>query len=325
MLAGNLASKISLHLQCRVFSIPWVKRSPVILCLKGREHSSSSVPVRYIPKSSSEVNELEKSLPANGSEKWLFDKSWDGYGRTSVSNEEAQNGNQMYKKGFSLGDPQQAFSGLEEEINHKPKVKMIECKLMEEPEEVIEETAIQHESATSKKNVQVGKTMLDAEKMAIELLAKRAYTAVELRKKLHVKRYPPDIIETLITDFQSRGLINDSLYAETFSRSRWSSSSWGPKRIKQALFRKGVSNADAEKAVKLVFEDGECTGQELKLGLSKLSMDHLFVQASKQWLRGQDAPEETRKSRIIRWLQYRGFNWGVISFILKKLESQYSS
>lgn len=30
-----------------------------------------------------------------------------------------------------------------------------------------------------------------------------------------------------------RGLINDSLYAETFSRSRWSSSSWGPKRIKQ--------------------------------------------------------------------------------------------
>lgn len=75
--------------------------------MKGREHSSSSVPVRYIPKSSSEVNELEKSLPANGSEKWLFDKSWDGYGRTSVSNEEAQNGNQMYKKGFSLGDPQQ--------------------------------------------------------------------------------------------------------------------------------------------------------------------------------------------------------------------------
>lgn len=82
-----------------------------------------------------------------------------------------------------------------------------------------------------------------------------------------------------------------------------------------------MSNADAEKAVKLVFEDGECTGQELKLGLSKLSMDHLFVQASKQWLRGQDVPEETRKSRIIRWLQYRGFNWGVISFILKKLES----
>ena len=30
-----------------------------------------------------------------------------------------------------------------------------------------------------------------------------------------------------------RGFINDSLYAETFSRSRWSNSSWGPRRIKQ--------------------------------------------------------------------------------------------
>ncbi|KAK9268657.1 hypothetical protein L1049_000414 [Liquidambar formosana] len=122
----------------------------------------------------------------------------------------------------------------------------------------------------------------------------------------------------------SQGLINDFLYAETFSRSRWSSLSWGPRRIKQALFKKGISEVDVEKAVKLVFQDGESGGdQEPRHGLSKLSMDHLFVQASKQWLRGQNVPKETQKSRIIRWLQYRGFNWGVISFILKKLESQY--
>lgn len=30
-----------------------------------------------------------------------------------------------------------------------------------------------------------------------------------------------------------RGLINDGLYAEAFSRSRWSSSTWGPRKIKQ--------------------------------------------------------------------------------------------
>ncbi|KAJ9173865.1 hypothetical protein P3X46_016958 [Hevea brasiliensis] len=321
ILAGNLASKISFRLQCCVFSVPLVKRSTVILCLKGREHSSSSVPVRYIPKNSSKVNELEKSLPAKGSEKRVFDKNLNGFGRTSNLNEDTQNGKQTYKKGFLL-DPQQ---GLKEEINHDAKVKLIHCELMEEPKEVIMETAIEHESVTSKMNVQAGKTMLDAEKMAIEILATRAYTAVELRKKLHGKRFPPDIVEALITDFQSRGLINDSLYAETFSRSRWSSSSWGPRRIKQALFRKGVSNADAEKAIKLVFEDGECTGQESKYGMSKLSMNHIFVQASKQWLRGKDVPKETRKSRIIRWLQYRGFSWGVISLILKKLESQYTS
>lgn len=93
------------------------------------------------------------------------------------------------------------------------------------------------------------------------------------------------------------------------------------------MFKKGISETDAKKAIKLVFEgqadDLNDDQESFTLGLSKLSMDHLLVQASKQWLRGQDVSKETRKSRIIRWLQYRGFNWGVIGSILKKLESQY--
>lgn len=92
----------------------------------------------------------------------------------------------------------------------------------------------------------------------------------------------------------------------------------------QALLQKGVRDDEVEKAIKLVFKDEESGGDNgSSHGLSKLSMDHLYVQASKQWLRSQDVPKETRKSRIIRWLQYRGFHWGVISFILKKLESEY--
>lgn len=100
----------------------------------------------------------------------------------------------------------------------------------------------------------------------------RAFTAVELGKKLNGKKFPPNIIKAVITDFRSRylnlrifsfsfvlllgttviisekltwlvltslfflyvrGLINDGLYAEAFSQSRWSSSTWGPGRIKQ--------------------------------------------------------------------------------------------
>lgn len=40
-------------------------------------------------------------------------------------------------------------------------------------------------------------------------------------------------LQPLILVFYCRGLINDCLYAETYSRSRWSSSSWGPRRIRQ--------------------------------------------------------------------------------------------
>ena len=85
--------------------------------------------------------------------------------------------------------------------------------------------------------------------------------------------------------------------------------------------KKGVSETDVEKAVKLVFKDGEDGEQNSNTKLSSSSMEQLYMQASKQWQRSQNAASETRKARVIRWLQYRGFDWGVVGIILKKLES----
>lgn len=266
------------------------------------------------------------------SEKREFDKNLDGVKGNFCLYEKAKNQNQIFEESLSFNDARQvkhnalgvtAFSQLEEKFNHELEPRSHE--LMEEPEEDVEENVMQRENDISNQSMMVHKIMQDAEKVALGLLARRAYTAVELRKKLHGKRFPPDIVEAVIGDFQSRGLVNDGLYAETYSQSRWSSSSWGPRRIKKALFSKGVSEADTNKALKLVFEDGDSDEQESKVGLSKISMDQLLIQASKQWLRGQDVPKDTRKSRLIRWLQYRGFNWDVVNFVLKKLESQHIS
>ncbi|KAH0453384.1 hypothetical protein IEQ34_017708 [Dendrobium chrysotoxum] len=172
------------------------------------------------------------------------------------------------------------------------------------------------------------KTREEIEQVAVDLLAARAMTAIELRRKLHGKKYPSAIIESIVADFKSRGLLNDSMYAEAFTRSRWLSSTWGPRRIKQALLQKGVSEIETERARKQVFEqedDPESDGQDKQLGMCKLSIDHLFLQASKQWLRSRNTVIDNRRARIVRWLQYRGFDWGVTNYILKKLESQYPS
>ncbi|KAF8048634.1 hypothetical protein N665_2449s0004 [Sinapis alba] len=170
------------------------------------------------------------------------------------------------------------------------------------------------ETAKSSKETQ------EAENMAIRYLGLRAYTAVELKKKLIGKKYPLEIVDSVINDFQHRGFINDNFYAEAFARSRWSSLSWGPRRIKQALFKKGISKEDSDAAIKLVFEKDT----EPSHGMSKEAMDQLYVQASKRWLQGRDLPIENRKARVIRWLQYRGFNWGVVSQLMKRLESPLS-
>ncbi|KAL5717092.1 hypothetical protein ACHQM5_010164 [Ranunculus cassubicifolius] len=166
------------------------------------------------------------------------------------------------------------------------------------------------------------KTEEDAEKAAITAIAARALTAVELTNKLKTKGFTDHVIEKVLSKMQGKGYINDYMYAETFSQSRWSSLTWGPNRIKQALQRKGVSESDAQKATKHVFESGS---DENALGMSKQAMDHLLVQATKQWLRGQSVPLEKKKARLIRWLQYRGFNWGIINVVLKKLQSEYPS
>lgn len=165
----------------------------------------------------------------------------------------------------------------------------------------------------------------DASKLAIELLATRAYTELELRKKLNGKKYPTTIVESVITYIKSRGMLNDELYAESFSRSKWLSLSWGPRRIKQALINKGVKVVEAEKAAKQVFEGDEADkdNKALQHGMSKSSMDRLFLQASKQWLRSTNTSSENRKARIVRWLQYRGFSWGVVNSVLKRLQDQY--
>lgn len=91
----------------------------------------------------------------------------------------------------------------------------------------------------------------------------------------------------------------------------------------QALRQKGVSEADAEKAIKLVFKDGESEEDQSRIGLSKSSLDQLFAHASKRWLQSESQPVDKRKSKIVQWLRYRGFNWGVVNVVLKKLESKF--
>ncbi|KAL2518559.1 regulatory protein RecX family protein [Abeliophyllum distichum] len=317
---GSFICKTAIQHQYRVFLIPWVKRNSSLNCSNGRDYSAS-VPVRYIPKKSSKCKD---SLLA----KHLEDREKQNTSsELNVQTVEFSNNSHL---SFVLNPKTLDHDRMpiEDEEEIEGNFGDLDCEFMEETLEVAEELEINHGKDPGQKcrGIQSSKSKQEVEKLAIELLATRAFTAMEMKKKLLGKRCPLDSVDSVITDFQSRGLLDDCLYAETFSRSRWSSSSWGPRRIKQALLKKGVNEIDAQKAIKLVFEDGESGGdQDSRIGISKSSIDRLFDQASKQWFRSRAVPLETRKSRIVRWLQYRGFSWNVVAFVLKKLESEYPS
>ncbi|CAJ1971536.1 unnamed protein product [Sphenostylis stenocarpa] len=306
--AGNVGFKISCQLPSRIFSISRTIWKSQIACLKCRDFSSS-VPVRYIASTFYRVQLPETALPVKSR----------GYGSSPDVNVLKVNGGKDVHATIAHYEISQDSNEICPDLFYDD----TEQGSFDQMEEVGELTIHQGGDSGDQDLIQIDKFISDVEESAVKLLAVRALTALELRKKLLGKRFSPDAVDAVINKFQRRGLINDRLYAETFSQSRWSSSSWGPRRIKQALFKKGVSQADAEKAVELVFKDNDCAEDHKSvIALSKHSMDHLYTQASKQWFRGQNVPKETRKSRIVRWLQYRGFDWNVINFILKKLDRQ---
>nr|KJB63085.1 hypothetical protein B456_009G452100 [Gossypium raimondii] len=190
--AGNLSFKISSTLQFRVFSFPWMNGNKAIFCLKEKEYSSS-VPVRYIPKKSLETEEPETSSHSKGLSKNESRKSAASnvFGRKFTNNE-----------GSVIDKKSQTRSGMFKKIALYDDVQQGD-EIMEKPVEAVEEVP-QGQNINRKNPLQACKRMSDAEKSAIELLAARAFTAVELRKKLLGKRFDPDIVETLITDLQNR-------------------------------------------------------------------------------------------------------------------------
>lgn len=321
----NLATLYGSHSHCvllfkdLIFRVK--RKSGIICCAKGRDYSSS-FPVKYIPNKSSrnEGNEVV-SLPQRYLNK-RHDEPELNVATANISKSASRRILDVESMNHDACSTSNISHGLSFEVEEEIEgdFMAVNDEFIEEPDEIIDN------SSQICLGIQSGYSRQDVEKSAIELLASRAFTAVELKKKLQGKSFPLEIVDAVITDYQNRGLINDCLYAETYSRSRWSSSSWGPRRIRQALFKKGVSEVDAEKAIKLVFENGEGGGdQDSGIAMSKHSIDQLYVQALKQWQRSNGAPQETRKSRIVRWLQYRGFNWSVIKYVLKKLESDSPS
>jgi len=94
---------------------------------------------------------------------------------------------------------------------------------------------------------------------ALSLLARRAYTEAELRKKL--AGYPADEVEAAVGRLKAWGYLDDRAYAETFVRAR--RGRYGPRRLAGELRRRGV---DEEIVAELVQDAGEVEAAARLLG-----------------------------------------------------------
>lgn len=172
-----------------------------------------------------------------------------------------------------------------------------------------------------------------AKASALRMLGRRAHARKELKKKLEDKGYRLDAIENALDRLEKVGLQSDAEFAESFARSKWRQTKWGPDKIKSELHHRGIPLDIAEKGVRSVFGS---TGLDMKRFLdNKMPQEEsdtfhvsqsleggLLAASRQQWEISRNLKPETRKRRLVSWLQRRGHSWENISRILRILEDK---
>ena len=145
----------------------------------------------------------------------------------------------------------------------------------------------------------------DARTIALNALAVRAKSRGELAAQLKRRGIPLEIAEDVLDRLERSKLINDLDFARAWSRSRLSSKKISKRVLAQELRRKEVA------------ED------LIAIALDEISSDEEFeaaLQLGERKARSlQNYADEMRERRITSALVRKGYNYGIISRVLKEV------
>ena len=126
-------------------------------------------------------------------------------------------------------------------------------------------------------------------RVAVELLARREHSRLELTRKLGARGFPDDVIAAVLDELERSGSLADARFTDSFVRSRVARGQ-GPQRIRAELAQRGIADADA--------------------ALRGAEVDWLeTIRAVRRKRFGPDLPRDyPDRARQARFLQYRGFS-----------------
>ena len=93
-----------------------------------------------------------------------------------------------------------------------------------------------------------GVSLNGVREVALRLLARRAYSRAEMRRRL-ADRFPSDVVDAVLRRLVDVGLLNDVAYADAYVRRRFERGGLGRRRIEQELIERGVDPSVAGAAV----------------------------------------------------------------------------
>ncbi len=142
---------------------------------------------------------------------------------------------------------------------------------------------------------------------AIRLLAVRARSAEELRRRLILKRFPAEQVERVVADLQAKGYQSDEAFARQYAEEKRTLSGWAPARLKRELRARGIAAGLIDKIVTETYQELDLAAEVLPRALSR-------------WRSSKELSLEKRRRRLTGYLQRRGYDWETIRSVLKSAE-----
>jgi len=131
---------------------------------------------------------------------------------------------------------------------------------------------------------------VDVRMAAMDLLARREHSLLELRDKLKRRFSDVSVIDDQLSRLAGENLLSDVRFAESYVRQRVEKG-YGPLRLREELRARGVSGLDIDLAL-----------EALEIDWSQLASEVLRKKF------GEDSPPDlSEKARRMRFMQYRGF------------------
>ena len=144
---------------------------------------------------------------------------------------------------------------------------------------------------------------------ALTLLTARAYTIVQMRRKLQPHGEPVEV-DAVIERLLSSRLLDDAAYAVQFARQKLVDGGAARRRIRQDLARRGIPAAAADEAIDNVMDEEEYD-----------PMAGIEMAARKKLAALGDLDDAVRKRRLFAYLARRGYELDNIKEVIAKLIS----
>lgn len=163
------------------------------------------------------------------------------------------------------------------------------------------------------KKSEPNKGLKKAKGYAYRLLARKARTEYELRKKMDERGFDAPTIEIVLENLKKYNFINDSEYAQKLAGKRLFQNRWGKRKIKQELIQKGIAEEIVEEVINGIEEV-----EEYRTAL--FSAQKKLKSLSKKIENCQNMDESKSEDilrKVILHLDRKGFSVEVIKLIYK--------